>query len=374
MDNSILETANCWVVKVGSALLTDHSRGLDIPMIAHLSDQIASMKKRGKQVVLVSSGSVAEGMVRLGWEKRPHALNLLQAAAAVGQMGLVQAYESQFQRHSIHTAQILVSRDDLVDRTRYINARSTLRSLLKLGVVPIVNENDTIATEEIRFGDNDTLAALVSNLVEAQVMVILTDKDGLYDSDPGKNPDAKLIPSAAADDRELDGYAGPSGGALGRGGMITKIAAARRAARSGAATVIVSGRHPHALLHLARGERIGTLLLPRQESPLAARKQWIANHLKPSGKIYLDRGAAEMLREGGSSLLAVGVTKAEGSFTRGDMVICLAPDGQEVARGLINYDANATQRILGQPSSRIEDILGYVSEPELIHRDNLALS
>jgi glutamate 5-kinase len=373
MNRELVKKAGCWVVKIGSSLVTNQGRGLNLAAIQQLSDQISALRTRNKQVVLVSSGAVAEGMVRLNWKKRPHALHELQAAAAVGQMGLVQAYESQFQRHRIHTAQVLLSRDDLTDRTRYINARSTLRTLLKLGVVPIINENDTVATEEIRFGDNDTLAALVANLVESQLLVIMTDKDGLYDRDPGKHAGAKLIASSSAEDRTLDSYAGPSGGELGRGGMITKISAARRAARSGAATLIVSGTEPELLVRLSEGEPLGTLLLPG-EGTLAARKQWIANHLKPCGVLHLDAGAVRVLLEKGSSLLAVGVTRVEGTFGRGDVVVCLSPEGREVARGLVNYDSSECERIKSRPSAEIEAILGYVSEPELVHRDNLALS
>lgn len=372
MTREFIQKAGCWVVKIGSSLVTNHGRGLNLDAIQKLSDQIAAMQAAQKQVVLVSSGAVAEGMVRLGWRKRPHALHELQAAAAVGQMGLIQAYESQFQRHRIHTAQVLLSRDDLTDRTRYLNARSTLRTLLKLGVVPIINENDTVATEEIRFGDNDTLAALVANLVESQVLVIMTDKDGLYDRDPGKFADAKLITSGSAEDRTLDGYAGPSGGHLGRGGMITKVTAARRAARSGTATLIVSGSEPDLLRRLASGEPLGTLLLPK-DIPLAARKQWIANHVKPSGTLHLDEGAVKVLTEKGSSLLPVGVLRVEGEFTRGDVVACIAPNGQEIARGLVNYDRADCDKIKGRTSGDIEQLLGYVSEPELIHRDDLAV-
>jgi glutamate 5-kinase len=373
MSRALMQKATAWVVKIGSSLVTDHGRGLNIEAVAHLSDQISAMRAENRNVVLVSSGAVAEGMARLGWKKRPHALHELQAAAAVGQMGLVQAYESQFQRHALHTAQVLLSRDDLMDRKRYINARSTLRTLLKLGVVPIINENDTVATEEIRFGDNDTLAALVANLVEAQVLVILTDRDGLFDRDPARHADARMIVERRAEDRALDTYAGPSEGELGRGGMITKVAAARRAARSGAATVIVSGTEDGVLLRLAQGEPLGTLLLPSEE-PLAARKQWIANHLKPCGTLHLDEGASRILRNTGSSLLAVGVRRVEGKFARGDVVVCVNPSGEEVARGLVNYGVEEADRIKGMSSEAFERILGYLAEPELVHRDNLALS
>jgi glutamate 5-kinase len=360
------------VVKIGSSLITDNGRGLNLRAIHDWSEQIAALREAGKDIVLVSSGAVAEGMSRLGWGKRPQPLHQLQAAAAVGQMGLVQAYESHLQRHGIHSAQVLLTREDLADRSRYLNARSTLRTLLSLRTVPVVNENDTVATDEIRFGDNDTLAALVTNLVEAQLLVILTDQAGLFDRDPRRHPHARLIDTAQAADPQLEDFAGPSGDDIGRGGMITKLNAARRAARSGAATVIASGREEQILQRLAEGKALGTLLLPSKE-PLAARKQWIANQLLVSGWLALDAGAARVLRERGSSLLAIGVTEVRGAFARGEMVACLDADGREVARGLVNYAAEEARQIIGKPSDRIKSVLGYVAEPELIHRDNLVL-
>ena len=332
---------------------------------------MAELAGQGKELVLVSSGAVAEGMQRLGWRRRPHALHELQAAAAVGQMGVVQAWESCLQRHAVHTAQILLTHDDLTDRKRYLNARSTLRTLLRLGVVPVVNENDTVVTDEIRFGDNDTLAALVTNLVEAELLVILTDQQGMYDRDPRHAADARLLQEVAADDPRLERMAG-EGGALGRGGMRTKVRAARLAGRSGAATIITSGRERQVLQRIAAGEPLGTLLLPGS-APLAARKQWLAGQLQLSGKLYLDAGAARVLCEEGRSLLAVGVTGVEGGFKRGDLVSCVGPQGKEIARGLVNYSAAETRTIMGHPSDRIESLLGYVGEPELIHRDNLVL-
>lgn len=360
-----------WVVKIGSALLTNDGRGLDFTAITAWVGQMVGLKQDGREIVLVSSGAVAEGMSRLGWKKRPHALHELQAAAAVGQMGLVQAYESRFMQHGLHTAQVLLTHDDLADRRRYLNARSTLRSLLKLNVIPVVNENDTVATEEIKFGDNDTLAALVANLVEADLLVILTDQQGVYDCDPRHNPQARLLTEVEADDPELVRMA-TGAGVLGRGGMITKIHAARRAARSGASTIIVSGREPDILRRVSGGEIAGTLLKPRQ-GPIAARKQWLASQMTVRGQVRLDAGAAAVLRQSGRSLLSVGVTAVEGGFKRGELVVCLAPDGSEVARGLVNYSADEAARITGQPSDRIESILGYVDEPELIHRDNLVV-
>ncbi len=361
-----------WVVKIGSSLITREGHGLNQRAISDWAHQIARLRESGREIVLVSSGAVAQGMNRLGWSKRPHALCQLQAAAAVGQMGLVQAYESNFQKHGIHSAQVLLIHDDLRDRRRYLNARSTLRGLLRLGVIPVVNENDTVATDEIRFGDNDTLASMVANLVEARLLIILTDQPGLYDRDPHQHRDVQLIDVASATDPALDMAAGPSAGELGRGGMITKISAARRAARSGTATLIVSGREPSVLERIANNEQLGTLLLPSTE-PLVARKQWLANQLKVSGKLTLDAGAVRFLRKSGSSLLPVGVTQVEGRFMRGEVVACVDPNGREVARGLVNYDASEANKIRGQPSSAIEKCIGYVDEPELIHRDNLVL-
>ncbi|WP_440997281.1 glutamate 5-kinase [Arhodomonas sp. SL1] len=361
-----------WVVKIGSALVTNDGRGLDRERIADWVRQIADARRRGVEVVLVSSGSVAEGVQRLGWTRRPHALHQLQAAAAVGQMGLVEAYEGKFRRFGLHTAQVLLTHEDLADRRRYLNARSTLRSLLALGVVPVVNENDTVATDEIRFGDNDTLAALVANLVEADALFILTDQAGLYDADPREHPGAALIREADADDPALEAMCSDAAGVLGSGGMRTKVRAASRAARSGAATVIASGREEDVLDRLSGGEGIGTLLWPSRER-LAARKQWLAGQLQARGRLWLDAGAARVLREDGRSLLPVGVTRVDGRFIRGEMVTCVDPQGREVARGLVNYGSQDARRLVGVPSSRIEAVLGYVDEPELIHRDNLVL-
>jgi glutamate 5-kinase len=367
-----LTRARRWVVKIGSALLTDNGRGLHLEGVRDWVSQMAELRRKGAEVVLTSSGAVAEGMQRLGWKRRPHALYELQAAAAVGQMGLVQTYESCFQRHAIHTAQVLLTHDDLSDRRRYLNARSTLCTLLKLGVLPVVNENDTVATDEIRFGDNDTLAAMVANLVEAEVLVILTDQSGLFERDPRKDPTAPLVKIGQSGDPELERMAGGSPGQLGRGGMLSKLRAAARAARSGAHTVIASGREANVLERLAQGETIGTLLLPHQE-PVAARKQWLAGQLQVRGRLLLDEGAVHVLRMAGRSLLPVGVTEIQGQFTRGELVSCVDPQGREVARGLVNYGASEARRIIGQPSSRIEELLGYVDEPELVHRDNLVL-
>lgn len=361
-----------WVIKIGSALLTDDGRGLDGLAISAWVEQMVALRARGVELVLVSSGAVAEGMKRLGWARRPRAMHELQAAAAVGQMGLVQAYESRFHTHAIHTAQVLLTHDDLSNRKRYLNARSTLRTLLQLGVLPVINENDTVATDEIRVGDNDTLAALVANLVEADVLVILTDQAGLFERDPRRYPDAPLIAEAAAGDVRLEAMAGAEGSALGRGGMLTKVRAAARAARSGAATVIASGREPRVLERIAQGEALGTLLVPGQ-NPMAARKQWLAGHLQLRGRLLLDAGAAKVLRELGRSLLAVGVVGVEGDFMRGEMVACIGPDGKEIARGLVNYSASESRKIMRQPSDKIEELLGYVDETELIHRDNLIL-
>ena len=367
-----LGRSRCWVVKVGSALVTDEGRGLDHARIRAWTEQIVALKRDGVQLILVSSGAVAEGVKRLGWARRPKALYELQAAAAVGQMGLVKAYETQFQQHGIHTAQVLLTHEDLADRKRYLNARSTLRTLLELGVVPVVNENDTVASEEIKFGDNDTLASMVANLVVADLLVILTDQAGLFDKDPRSNPDAKLVEEGRAGDPALEAMCSSSAGSLGRGGMIAKVQAAARAARSGAATIIASGREPDVLLRIRRGESIGTLLLP-SSSPVTARKRWLANHLRVCGRLHLDAGAVKVLREAGKSLLPVGVVAVEGGFSRGELVSCVGPDGVEVARGLVNYSAQETAQIKGCSSDKIESLLGYVGEPELIHRDNLVL-
>jgi glutamate 5-kinase len=375
---SLLADAKCIVVKVGSSLVTNNGEGLDQTAIAAWAAQIANLVHpanditHARQVVLVSSGAVAEGMQRLGWKKRPTAVNELQAAAAVGQMGLVQMYESCFAQHALHTAQVLLTHDDLADRKRYLNARSTLRTLLDLGVIPIINENDTVVTDEIRFGDNDTLASLVANLIEADALVILTDQAGLYSADPRKNPDAKFIQHAKAGDEALEQMADGAGSSVGTGGMLTKILAAKRAARSGAHTIIASGREKEVLIKLASGEVIGTHLHTEQ-SKMLAKKQWMADHLRVSGQLKLDAGAVKVLRTDGKSLLAVGVLEVVGNFERGDVVACLDQQGKEIARGLVNYSSGESAHILGQPSSEIASILGYVDEAELIHRDNLIL-
>ncbi len=365
-----------WVVKIGSALLTNEGSGLDYDAIALWVEQMAELigstvnSNQGIEIVLVSSGAVAEGMKRLQWAERPDSVYKLQAAAAVGQMGLIQAYESQFQKHKLHTAQILLTHDDLSDRKRYLNARSVLLKLITLGIVPVVNENDTVVTDEIRFGDNDTLAALVANLIDADLLVILTDQQGMFDSDPRHNPQARLLNEVDALSPELDAMAGDSKGMLGRGGMATKLRAARLAARSGAATVIASGREDNVLSQIYQGKTIGTLLMANQ-APLLARKQWLAGHLQMKGELVLDNGAAAVLRNKGSSLLAVGVVDVIGLFSRGDMVVCVDDSGREIARGLINYNSSDTDKIKGLATSKISEALGYVDEPELIHRDNM---
>ncbi|MBN2856296.1 MAG: glutamate 5-kinase [Halothiobacillaceae bacterium] len=366
-----LKTDRRWVIKIGSAMVTGNGAGLDLAAIDRWAEQIATLRAQGREIVIVTSGAVAEGMARLGWKDRPTALPELQAAAAVGQLGLVQAYADVLLRHGIHTAQILLTHDDLSNRQRYLNARSTLRVLLDLGVVPVVNENDTVATDEIRFGDNDTLAALVANLVEADVLVILTDQLGLFDSDPRKNPAAKLLTEVTAGDLSLEGMASPEGGKLGRGGMYTKVIAAKRAAQSGAATVVASGATPRVLLELAAGTPgIGTVFQPAQ-SRRAARKQWLAGQLRARGTLTVDAGAAAALRQGGRSLLPIGVVSVEGEFTRGDLVRIIDASGADLARGLTNYSSEQSRKICRQPSSAINAILGFAEEDELIHRDNL---
>ena len=361
-----------WVVKIGSALLTNDGQGLDQNAIAGWVDQLVELTRRGVEVILVSSGSVAEGMTRLGWSERPREIYRLQAAAAVGQMGLVQAYEANFRRHGMHTAQVLLTHDDMSNRKRYLNARSTLRTLIEMGVVAVVNENDTVVTSEIRFGDNDTLGALVANAVEADALILLTDQNGLYTADPRNNPGAELITEAMAGEERLDAMAG-GGGKLGRGGMATKVRAAKLAARSGAVTVIASGREPDVLLKLHSAEQVGTLLLPERE-PMAARKQWIAGHLQARGTLVLDAGAVKALVEGGKSLLPAGVRSVSGDFSRGEMVIMMDESGRVIARGLANYGAVDADKIIGRPSSVIEEQLGFMGEEELVHRDNLILA
>ncbi len=369
---SQLKYSRRWVVKIGSALLTAEGQGLDRQALGLWVDQLADWLQEGRELIIISSGAVAEGMCRMGWQRRPDTLHELQAAAAIGQMGLVQAWESCFQRRGRHTAQVLLTHDDLSDRKRYLNARSTLHTLLNLNVVPVVNENDAVANEELRFGDNDTLAALVANLVEADLLLLLTDQDGLFDADPRRHADARLIEQARVDEPRLDEYAGSNGGALGSGGMFTKLRAARLAARSGTPTIIASGREQRLVQRIAAGERIGSFLVPVQE-PEAARKRWLAGRLQAKGTLVLDDGAVQRLRHSGSSLLAVGVKSSEGDFSRGDMVSCVDLQGREVARGLINYAAAETRKICGHPSSAFERILGYIDDPELIHRDNLVL-
>jgi len=370
--SSVTQAGNRLVIKVGSSLVTNDGQGVDHSAVAQWARQIAELRVSGKEVVLVSSGAIAEGMVRLGWRRRPTEMHELQAAAAVGQMGLAQAYENAFAPHSLRTAQILLTHEDLADRVRYLNARSTLFALLRLGVVPIVNENDTVSTEEIKVGDNDTLAALVTNLVEADTLIILTDQSGLYDRDPRQYPHAQLIESAEADEPSLEGMAGGAGSHIGKGGMLTKVLAARRAARSGANTVIASGREMNVLSRLAQGESIGTTLTAKQ--PVwSARQQWMADHLRLRGRLTLDDGAIKALLEDGKSLLPVGVKGVEGLFEKGDLVACVDSHGQECARGLSNYSSGDTRRIMGQPSHKILEILGDADESELIHRDNLVI-
>lgn len=366
-----LERAKRVVVKIGSALLTNDGAGLDLPAIAGWVDQMAALHERGVELILVSSGSVAEGMSRLGLTERPSTLHELQAAAAVGQMGLVQAYESQFMGHGIRAAQILLTHDDLSNRKRYLNARSTVKALLELKVIPIINENDTVVTDEIRFGDNDTLGALVANLLEADALIILTDQEGLFTADPRSNPDATLISEAWADDPELAGMAG-DGGRLGRGGMITKVRAASLAARSGTTTLVASGRQPNVLPRALDGEDLGTLFLPK-DTPWAARKRWLAGHLQTRGTLVLDDGAVRVLRDKNTSLLSVGVKQISGRFRRGDMVQCVSEQGELIAKGLVNYDQDDVLKILGQPTHKMEALLGYIADPELINRDNLVL-
>ncbi|CAJ0729169.1 MAG: glutamate 5-kinase [Ralstonia sp.] len=370
--HSLIADARRLVVKVGSSLVTNDGRGLDQAAIARWAAQIAALRAAGKEVVLVSSGAIAEGMQRLGWAKRPKEIHELQAAAAVGQMGLAQVYESEFARHGIRTAQVLLTHGDLADRERYLNARSTLLTLLSLGVVPIINENDTVVTDEIKFGDNDTLGALVTNLIEGDALIILTDQRGLYTADPRKEPGARFVDEAQAGTPDLEQMAGGAGSSIGKGGMLTKILAAKRAAKSGAHTIIASGREADVLARLASGEAIGTQLRA-PTGRMAARKQWMIDHLQLRGRVVLDAGAVEKLTAGGKSLLPIGVTEVQGEFARGEVISCVDAAGREVARGLTNYSSAEARLIARKASSEIEAVLGYVSAAELVHRDNLVL-
>ncbi|ABM93476.1 glutamate 5-kinase [Methylibium petroleiphilum] len=371
--SEVLRGARRIVVKVGSSLVTNEGRGVDAAAIGNWCRQLASLAGQGREVLMVSSGAIAEGMKRLGWNARPKEIHELQAAAAVGQMGLAQMYESKLSEHGIGSAQVLLTHADLADRERYLNARSTLLTLLSLKVIPVINENDTVVNDEIKFGDNDTLGALVANLVDADALVILTDQPGLYSADPRKDPQARFIGEAVAGTPELERMAGGAGSSLGRGGMITKVLAAKRASSSGASTVIAWGREPDVLLRLADGEAIGTLLVART-AKLAARKQWMADHLQMRGTVVIDDGAVAKLRDEGKSLLPIGVVEVQGEFVRGDVIAVRSQVGIEIARGLANYASSEARLIARKPSSQIESLLGYSNEPEMIHRTNLVLA
>ena len=373
LSSTVLRDARRIVVKVGSSLVTNEGRGLDEGAIGEWCRQLAALTRDGREVVMVSSGAIAEGMKRLGWTSRPHEINELQAAAAVGQMGLAQMYETKLRENGLGSAQVLLTHADLADRERYLNARSTLLTLLRLRVVPVINENDTVVNDEIKFGDNDTLGALVANLIEADALVILTDQKGLYSADPRKDPSAVFIHEAKAGDPALEAMAGGAGSSIGKGGMITKVLAARRAAGSGASTVIAWGREPDALLRLTRGEPIGTLLVA-QTQKTQARKQWMADHLQMRGAVLVDDGAVRKLRDEGKSLLPIGMTAVEGEFSRGDVIAVRSTQGVEVARGLANYSSAEARLLCRKPSSEFERLLGYLAEPEMVHRDNLVLT
>lgn len=369
----VLRDARRIVVKVGSSLVTNEGRGLDETAIGEWCRQMSLLVRGGREVIMVSSGAIAEGMKRLGWTSRPHAIHELQAAAAVGQMGLAQMYETKLRENGLGSAQVLLTHADLADRERYLNARSTLLTLLKLGVVPVINENDTVVNDEIKFGDNDTLGALVANLVEADALVILTDQKGLYTADPRKDCSAQFVHEAKAGDPALEAMAGGAGSSLGRGGMITKILAAKRAAGSGASTVIAWGREPDVMVRLTEGEPIGTLLVA-QTQKTQARKQWIADHLQLRGSVTVDAGAVGKLRDEGKSLLPIGMTAVDGDFSRGDVIAIRDADGAEMARGLANYASAEARLICRKPSNEFEKLLGYAAEPEMVHRDNLVLT
>ena len=373
LNSTVMRDARRIVVKVGSSLVTNDGRGLDEAAIGEWCRQLAVLIQDGREVIMVSSGAIAEGMKRLGWTSRPTAIQELQAAAAVGQMGLAQMYETKLRAHQLGSAQVLLTHADLADRERYLNARSTLLTLLKLGVVPVINENDTVVNDEIKFGDNDTLGALVANLVEADALVILTDQRGLFTADPRKDPTAQFVHEAKAGDAALEAMAGGAGSSIGRGGMITKILAAKRAAGSGASTVIAWGREPDALVRLTQGDAIGTLLVA-QTQKTQARKQWMADHLQLRGTVLVDAGAAAKVRDEGKSLLPIGMVQVEGDFSRGDVIAVKGPDGTEIARGLANYASGEARLLCRKPSSEFEKLLGYAAEPEMLHRDNLVLT
>jgi glutamate 5-kinase len=373
IGSPLLRNAKRIVVKVGSSLVTNEGRGLDAEAIGQWCEQLAALVKDGREVIMVSSGAIAEGMKRLGWTVRPKAIHELQAAAAVGQMGLAQVYETKLRENGIGSAQVLLTHADLADRERYLNARSTLLTLLQLGVVPVINENDTVVNDEIKFGDNDTLGALVANLVEADALVILTDQKGLYTADPRKDPAAQFVHEAKAGDAALEAMAGGAGSSIGKGGMITKILAAKRAAGSGASTVIAWGREPQALVRLTQGEAIGTLLVA-QTQKMQARKQWMADHLQMRGSVTVDDGAVSKVTGEGKSLLPIGMTSVQGDFSRGDVIAVRDADGAEIARGLANYSSSEARLICRKSSSEFERLLGYTGEPEMVHRTNLVLS
>lgn len=368
--NPAIQNAKRIIIKVGSSLVTNDGHGLDLAAVTTWAKQIAELHTQGKEIVLVSSGAIAEGMLKLGFRQRPVEVNELQACAAVGQMGLAQIYQTSFDRYGLNTAQVLLTHADLADRTRYLNARATLLTLFHLNVIPIINENDTVVTDEIKFGDNDTLGSLVANLVEADALIILTDQKGLFTADPRKDPTATLVQTARAGDPELEKMAGGAGSGIGSGGMLTKILAAKRAARSGAHTVIAWGREPNVLTRLAAGELIGTQLLA-PDSHLQARKQWMVDHLQTAGKVFLDEGAVQKILKEGKSLLPIGVIRVEGEFARGEIISCIDGDGHEVARGLANYSYSEAALIARHKSAEIVRILGYKGDPELIHRDNM---
>jgi glutamate 5-kinase len=372
-STSVTAAARRIVVKVGSSLVTNEGRGLDEAAIGEWCRQMAELVRQGREVIMVSSGAIAEGMKRLGWATRPNEIHALQAAAAVGQMGLAHMYETQLRHHGLGSAQVLLTHADLADRERYLNARSTLLTLLAHGVLPVINENDTVVNDEIKFGDNDTLGALVANLIEADLLVILTDQKGLYSADPRKDPNARFIDQARAGDPELESMAGGAGSSIGKGGMITKILAAKRASGSGASTVIAWGREPDALIRLAAGESLGTLLVA-QTAKQQARKQWMADHLQLRGSVTIDAGAVRKVVTEGKSLLPIGMTAVEGEFSRGEVIAIRDPNGLEVARGLANYAAAEARLLCKKPSAEFQDLLGYTGEPEMVHRDNLVLS
>jgi len=363
-----------WVIKIGSSLVTKSSTGLNIKNIKDWAGQINELIDQNINVIIVSSGAIAEGMNRLNLVKRPSSSSRLQALAATGQMGLIQAYEVAFKKYNILTAQMLLTHEDLSNRARYLNAKNTLNNLMQYNIIPIINENDTVSTDEIKFGDNDTLASLVANLSGAEKLIILTDQDGLYTNDPRKVKDSKLIKSISVLDKKLNKYAGPSNNILGRGGMITKISAAKKAAKSNTQTIIANGIKKNILINILNNQDyIGTTIYNKNLA-INSKKQWIANSLKIKGKIIVDAGAKKVIKQSGKSLLPVGIKSISGEFKKGDLLAICSSNNIEIATGLTNYGSNELAKIIGMSTARIKKEFGIIDSEVVIHRDNMILS